>query len=215
MKIKDCFLVVVGLAAVAVAYGVYIAAKLPDIVPVHWNALGQVDRYGSKWEGLGIMPGVLLFLAVLTPALPKLSPASFSIEPFEDTYCKVMTMVAAMMLAIHVVIVQGASGAHIDITRVMFAIIFFFFALLGNVMGRIKRNFYMGVRTPWTIADERVWTSTHRFTGKLWFLGGLLGALLAILGLPVVAGVPLLLILAIAPIAFSYVDYQRRQGGVS
>ena len=209
MKIKQSVMCQLGLFGLAVLYSLYMAGHMPDTVPTHWNAAGHVDAYGSKWINLLLLPGVLLFMTGLTLALPKLSPQKFEIEPFEQTYSYIMVLVTAMMLCLHIVIVQTSAGAHTDMNTVMFVILFAFFALLGNVMGRIKRNFYMGVRTPWTLADERVWHSTHRFTGRLWLAGGILGAVAALAGAPFWLDLGFLLVVSMLPIGYSYVEYQK------
>jgi uncharacterized membrane protein len=93
--------------------------------------------------------------------------------------------------------------------RTMMFVLFAFFALLGNVMGKIKRNFFMGIRTPWTLADERVWHATHRYAGRLWLVGGTIGAIAALIGLPFSFGIGFLLVIAFLPVFKSYFLYLR------
>jgi uncharacterized membrane protein len=209
MNIKTSTVAQIVLFAVAILYSLYMAAHLPDVVPTHWGINGKPDAYGSKWINLLIMPGVLLVLAGLTYVLPIISPQKFRMQPFEETYGVVFFFVSLMMLAIHVVIVQASVNAGFDMNRVLMAVIFGFFAVIGNMMGRVKRNFFMGIRTPWTIADERVWHSTHRFAARLWLVGGAAGAIAALAGAPIWFSVALLMGISFLPVFKSYVDYTR------
>ena len=209
MKIRVSTAAQLGLFVVAMAYSLYMAAQLPDTVPTHWGLNGQPDSYGSKWMDLLLMPGVILLMAALTPALAKISPSQFQVGAFEETYGYVAFLVGALMFAIHVVIVQASIGRHLDMTRLMMFVMFAFFALIGNVMGKIKRNFFMGIRTPWTLADERVWIATHRYGGRLWLVGGVIGAIAALIGVPFAILIALLLVMAFLPILKSYQLYQK------
>ena len=191
------------------AYGAYLAVRLPDRVPIHWNINGQVDGYGSKWMNVLIGPGMVLFSLFLTLLIPNILPKNYTIDRFGATYAKVMVLVSAMMAFIAVVIGQASMGGAFNVGQAMMAVMFLFFALLGNVMGKIKRNFFVGIRTPWTIADERVWDATHRTAAKIWFFGGLVGFLLAMIGLPMAVSIVLLIGMSLWPVVDSFLIYKR------
>jgi uncharacterized membrane protein len=86
---------------------------------------------------------------------------------------------------------------------------FLFFALMGNVLGRIRRNFYMGVRVPWTLASERVWNDTHRLAAWLMVAGGLTGFVMLMAGLPVAAALAVLGVVLVVPVVYSFVHYKQ------
>ena len=86
---------------------------------------------------------------------------------------------------------------------------FLFFALVGNLMGKIKRNFYVGIRTPWTLADERVWTQTHRLAAHRWFVCGLIGGILTLAGVPMGVMIAYFVTMALVPVVMSFVIYKR------
>ncbi len=209
MKTRVSILAQLLLFVVALLYNLYMAGRLPETVPTHWGFNGKPDAYGSKWENLLIMPGVILLMIVLTAVLPKISPRRFQMDTFEDTYGYVMLLVSGLMLTLHIVIIRSSAGLHLEPSKAMMFVLFAFFALMGNVMGKIKRNFFVGIRTPWTLADERVWHATHRYAGRLWMLGGILGALAALLGAPFWAEMVFLLILALLPVVKSYLIYVK------
>ncbi len=208
MNIRKALLIQLALLAVALIFSLAMAAKMPDIVPTHWDAAGHANGYGSKWTNLLLTPGMMVFIMGLTWALPKMSPKKFEIEPFEATYSYLMVLIAGMMLCIHLVIVQASAGAHLDITRVMMAVLFAFFGLMGNVLGKIKPNFYMGIRTPWTLSNEQVWHITHRYAGRLWVAGGVIGVLATLIGVPFWILFSSLMLISFAPVVKSYFIYR-------
>jgi len=168
-------LVILCFVAAAILY-----PHLPSRVPAHWNIHGQVDRYGGKWELLAILPGTMLGMMGLMAALPWLSPRHFEVEPFRSTYLYIMVVVVAFLAFVHAMILRAAMSGYMNVPKAIVGGACLLIALLGNVMGKVRRNFYIGFRTPWTIADERVWNATHRLGAKTLFLGGLCGLILAL-----------------------------------
>lgn len=197
---------------VAAGLGIYsatVAPTLPNVVPTHWGPSGKPDAYGSPAFALWFGPVVVVVMAALTWALPKLSPKKFEIDRFEASYGAIMFVVALMMGAMHVVILAGTAGKPFDMTRAIMAVLGLFFAVMGNFMGKIRKNFYMGIRTPWTLSSDRVWEATHRRAASLWFWGGLVVAAAALAGLPFWLTFPAFMLLSLWPIADSYRLYRR------
>jgi uncharacterized membrane protein len=213
MRIQRSVQIQLVLFCVALGYSLLHQNRMPDIVPTHWDASGKVDGYGSKWINLLVMPGVIAFMALLTAVLPKLSPKKFEIAPFESAYSTIMVILCGMMLAIHLVIVQTTLGASWDISKVMMGVMFVSFIFVGNLLGKIEPNFYMGIRTPWTLADERVWRTTHRSAAKLWVFGSAAGALMVLLGFPFWLYLSYFMVICLWPVVQSYVIYRRLNGG--
>jgi len=213
MSTRRC-LVICGLIILATAiYSAVIATRLPDIVPTHWNAAGHVDKYGSKWTTVLLMPCMMIGMTALMFLLPKISPKKFEIVPFLNTFNYIIVLVLCMFAVLHVVIAQATLHEGFPMTRVMPAVIYLFFALLGNVLGKVKRNFWVGIRTPWTLADERVWDRTHRLAARLWTVGGIVGFLLSLFGLPFTIVFGLLMVMALYPVVQSYLIYQKLDRG--
>ena len=202
---------ITALAMVALAWVAtsVVYPNLPAVIPTHWDLKGKIDGYGTR-RTVFLMPGVMLGLLGLFRILPTLSPKSFEVEPFRATYLFIMVLVIGLMGYIQTVIVY-ASAHHglVDVSRALVAGTFLFFALLGNVMGRVRRNFYIGVRVPWTLASERVWNDTHRVAAWVFVACGLAGFLMVIAGLPMVAGFAVLMVAVLVPIVYSFVHYKR------
>jgi uncharacterized membrane protein len=203
-------LVIAGLIFLALAiYSLIVASGLPDIVPTHWNVHNQPDQFGSKWTAVLIMPGVMAMMMLLIVALPALSPKKFEIDTFRGTFNYIMLLVMAMQAALGFTILEATKGHQVRMDRILLAIIFLFFGLLGNVLGKVRRNFYMGIRTPWTLADEKVWDKTHRSAAKIWTVGGVLGCVIAMIGVPFWVTFTLLIGMALVPVVQSYFFYRK------
>jgi uncharacterized membrane protein len=192
-----------ALAATAILY-----PHLPARVATHWDLHGQPNGYSAKSSLFLFGPGLLVFVMLLTALLPWLSPKHFEVDTFRSTYRRIMIYLFVMIAYLDAVMLWLASGHAIDAGRAIVGGVCLFLALIGNLLGKVRRNFYIGVRTPWTIANERVWNSTHRFAAKTLVAAGALGLLFAILGLE---SWPIFVILAgaLAPVIYSLVYYKR------
>ncbi len=195
--------------------------RLPEQIAVHWDIHGQPDRIVPKsqaWINFWLCPLLMALMVVLTIVLPWISPRQFEVERFRPTWDYVMAMVVALFGFIEVALLVGSGGQKLPMGRFFIAALMLFFALLGNVLGRVKRNFWMGVRTPWTLASEAVWNQTHRAAGWLWAVGGLIGGIVVVV-LPWLAPVPepalfigafaWIMVIAFYPVIYSLVLYKR------
>lgn len=212
-----------GAAAVilAVLAGTLVAyPSLPSVVPIHWDAHGHVNGWGPKWSLFLYGPGGMLSIVLIFSVLPWLSPKKFEVDSFRATYLYIMIIVVAMMAYSNLLILMSAlgslAGIVLDVTRAVEGGVCLLIALMGNVLGKVRRNFFVGVRTPWTIANEQVWNATHRFAARTFFAGGLLGLLAVIAKAPFWAPIAVILIAALAPVIYSLVFYKQleRQGGL-
>lgn len=190
---------------------------LPEKVPIHWNLRGEVDGYGQKQWAVFLTPAVMVGLFGLFRVLPWLSPKPFTLDTFRGTYEFAVALTMGLMAYIHAFMLWAAWAGPVDVGRALVAGLCLFFALLGNVLGKVRRNFFLGVRTPWTLANERVWIDTHRLAARLFVAAGLIGfALCLIVGGPVafLATFGLILFAAFVPAVYSLIHYKRleRQG---
>jgi uncharacterized membrane protein len=158
--------------------------KFPERVPNHWDIHGQADGWASRdntFEFFYLFPTMTAGMMALALVLPWLSPAPFKVETFRRTYDYVFALVAGLFAWMH------ASFLYIAATNSDFrwtlAGLFLFFALLGNVLGKVRKNFWVGVRTPWTLANDIVWEKTHRFAAWFFTATGLIGFVACLAGL--------------------------------
>lgn len=200
-------IILAGFLISAAAY-----SHLPNPVPVHWNIRGQADRYGSPWMNILATPVVSLVLAVLCSLLPRFGPMKANFETFAKFYGRMIVALLAMLLCIHVVILLKSAGYGVAIERVFPILIGVLLAILGNWMGKIRRNFYVGIRTPWTLANDVVWERTHRIGGHLMVAIGLASALAVVFPHPLAGFVVLIggvLLFTAWALAYSCWLYQK------
>ncbi len=187
--------------------------RMPDRIPTHWNWRGEIDGWGDKQWAAWLMPAIMLGLLLFFQILPWLSPRQFDIESFRPTYDVIIVMLMLMFASLHVVFLLPAVGLHPPVDTTVMVILAAFFMLLGTVLDKVRRNFFVGVRTPWTIASERVWNDTHRVAAKLFFWSGLLGiaaaVVLPLLGWKAFLGLPIILLGALASVPYSLFRYKQ------
>lgn len=194
---------------------------LREQIPTHSNAAGELDQWTPRERILPqwlLIPAMMTAFVLLTLALPWLSPKGFEIDRFRGTFFFVMTVAVTLFAYIQLLLVLGGiQGVQLDLTRCMLGGISLFFSLMGNRLGKVQRNFWMGVRTPWTLASETVWIQTHRLTAWLWTPGGLVLAILGFAGVSVWWWIAGMLLMALAPIFYSLWLYKRleKQGRLS
>jgi uncharacterized membrane protein len=208
----------IALTLAAFAAALYLGWLRPDLlpeqVPTHWNAAGVADKHVPRDEilpSLLILPGVMAGFVLLSLALPWLSPQQFAIEPFRNTYNFLMALALTLFANLDGVFLAASLGWQVDITKAVLGGMFLFFALMGNLIGKVRRNFFVGIRTPWTLADESVWIRTHRMAAWLWVPGSLLGFVAVLLGVSFWWAFPFFLVLALAPVLYSLILYKRLQ----
>ncbi|MFH0953281.1 MAG: SdpI family protein [Verrucomicrobiota bacterium] len=143
-------------------------------VPVHWGASGQVDRYGSKTEGLLGLPITALALTALVAALPLFEPRRSNLLRSSKAYAATCLAFFLFLLCLHAAAVMETLGKRVSVPSVAIGAAGILFAVIGNYLGKTRSNFFYGIRTPWTLSSELSWTKTHRIGGKLFVAIGLL-----------------------------------------
>ena len=198
------------LAAAALLATLLAWPHLPGRVPLHWNAHGQVDGYGPRWLLLAVGPGAMLAEIALFAALPALSPKRFALESFSATYLRIMLAAVALAGYITAVLLWAALTGDVDVMGALLGGVSVLIVVLGNVMGKVRRNFFIGIRTPWTLASERVWYATHRLAGKTMVAAGILGIGAAMVGglAGMAAWIAVVLAGVMVPVVYSFVHYK-------
>lgn len=145
----------------------------PDRIPVHWGMTGQVDRYGGRFEGLLALPllGVAIYFLMLF--LPRIDPGRANYARFGGAYYAIRASVMVVFAVIYGVTHLVIRGVKVDMPAVVGLLVGALFFLMGNLLGKIRPNWFVGVRTPWTLSSKRAWTRTHRLAGWVFILGGI------------------------------------------
>ena len=195
---------------------VVVYQKLPERVPVNFGFDGTVNAYGDR-ATLWMMAGLGPLMALLFQFLPRIDPKRQNYAKFQRYYDQFAIFMELFLLAVFgLVVTETLRPGTVSIGRAVTALISIMLVLLGNMMGKIKHNYFFGIRTPWTLADPDVWTRTHTLGGKLWFALGVVllpcSLLLPEQAFFVVLMGGLLGTTALV-IVLSYLWYRQKQGG--
>lgn len=163
--------------AFAISIGAY--GHLPDPMPTHWNIHGEVDGYGSRIMGAFLNPLIMLGIALIIPVLPRIDPRGRNYEKFGTAYLTMMNAVVTVMFVIHLFALGAALGIHLPIGRVIPAAVGLLLMVIGNLLPRVRPNWMVGIRNPWTLSSDRVWERAHRVGGYLMMVLGILLVLTA------------------------------------
>ena len=180
---------------------------LPSIVPSHWNAFGQVDEYAPKlllailWPLVSVaIYSILLFVMSISPRLSFQRPEKTQVIAQQLSLAMLLFLLVIQLTAIAI-----ALRCHIDITFVISIAMSILLTFTGNYMGKLRRNYWVGIRTPWTMASDRMWERTHRFASWLFVGAGLLGIAISFVPIAHIWGIiALVLIISIVPVVYSY-----------
>ena len=159
---------------VAVTTSFYFYNNFPEQVPIHWNFAGVADNYGSKFMGAFLFPFIIILMYVMFLTLPFIDPKKERYQEFSKVYHIFKTVFVAFMVVIYFIASLKGLGWNIAIGTWTPILIGLLFMLIGKYMSRIKPNWFMGIRTPWTLSSEKNWKKTHHFSGNVFMLGGLM-----------------------------------------
>ncbi len=205
------------LIAVMVAMGVYGQMTIPagTEIAVHWNVSGEPDRFADSSLALWFVPGLALLVSGVLAVVPLIEPRRKHLLESGGLY--VRTWVGSMMvvtLAQGIMVMSGV-GMELPVAEIILAAVGLLLALIGNVLGKSQSNFFVGIRTPWTLSSDASWDKTHRLAGRLWVSGGLATAVLAFVieppyGVWVIIG--LILFMVAVPLAASFFYWKADPG---
>ncbi|MEX1185689.1 MAG: DUF1648 domain-containing protein [Gemmatimonadaceae bacterium] len=198
---------------IVLAFGASVAvySQLPDRVPSHWNLAGEVDGWMSREWGAFIMPLILVGLLAMFHLLPRIDPRGPNYAKFKGTYETLILTSMVFILGVHLVMLAAALGKDVSVNRLMPAGIGLLLIVLGNLMPRTRSNWFVGIRTPWTLSSDRVWERTHRFGGRLFVATGVV-IVLASLFFPSISNAVLVtgaVCISVLVFAYSYVIWRN------
>jgi uncharacterized membrane protein len=178
-NVWEWFQVVVILAMFGVAAARW--GSVPDRLPVHWNAAGEVDGYGGRFEALLLLPLVALVLYPLLRFIPRIDPARRNYESFAGTYLLIRVVIIVYLAFIYGVTTLAIGNEEsVPVAGLIIGSVGALFIVLGGAMGKLRPNWFAGIRTPWTLTSKRSWVKTHRLGGRVFIAAGvatLVGAL--------------------------------------
>lgn len=186
--------------------------SLPERMVVHWGLSFQPDGWGSRLWGAGSFPLIALGCWLLLPLLRRIDPRRRNYDRFDPTFWIVVNLVVLLVAFMEVAVVGYNLGWPIDMGRTVLLLLGLLFVTLGNYMPRVRSNFWMGIRTPWTLSSDYVWRETHRVGGRVFVAGGLITIAAAFLPPALAPWVALggLLVGGFVPVVYSYVIWRRQ-----
>jgi len=200
------------LIALMVAFALAVYGRLPDRIPTHFDLSGKPDDWMDRFPGAFLMPALTAGIYLLLLALRQIDPRRAHYARFEDTYWVVLNVLAILMAAFHVLMLGLALGWPIDMGRALTVTIGLLFVGLGNYLPRIRSNWWIGIRTPWTLENETVWRETHRVGGWTFVAAGIVLVVAGMLIPPGprewVSGAALGVGVAV-PLVYSYLAWRR------
>lgn len=211
MKAFVMMSVVAGVLASLATYD-----RLPSEMAVHWNAAGEVDGTMAKPWAPFLLPLVMAGSALLLSLLPRVSPRGFATDANGRGFRAIALSSSLFLLVLHLGTLAFALGYPVQIPILIPILAGVLFVILGNYLSKVQRNFFIGIRTPWTLADDDVWYRTHRLAARMFIVAGLF----IVLAVPLAGqrSAPIVLITAVVvaavvPALYSFVIY--REKGVS
>jgi uncharacterized membrane protein len=174
MKLRKSQIIIAGIISLAFVISIYFYPQMPEKMATHWNAAGQVDGYMSKSTALLLIPLVLVGIVLLFAIIPKIDPLKANIEKFRKYYDGFIVLLSIFILSIHYQIILWNLGVEISpnvILPVGLGLLFFYSGILCE---NAKRNWFVGIRTPWTLSNDIVWEKTHKIGGKLFKIVGII-----------------------------------------
>ncbi|PWK87642.1 SdpI family protein [Fulvimonas soli] len=213
MRFPRALLVSAAFVLAAAVAAAWLYPALPDRVAVHWNVHGQIDGYWPRAWAAAFAPALIALLAALAWALPAMSPRRYGIGSFAWVWHLAMLAGQGVVLVVGLAMLLRGAGHAVPVPTVALLAVGALLMVVGNYMGKLRRNFFIGIRTPWTLTSDAVWERTHRLGGRLFVLAGLaivLGALwLRAFWLPLAC----VAVATLVPCAYSFVLYRRLQRG--
>ena len=186
--------------------GVILWDQLPDPMPTHWNAAGEVDGWSSKSFAVFVLPLILVAAQWLCLLATGADPKKKN-HPQKVIYL-VLWIIPVMSVVLHTVTYLIALGYGVRMEVVMPVFLGLLFTIIGNYLPKCKQNYTVGIKIPWTLNNEENWNKTHRLAGWLWTFGGVAIMLTGLLGSFWVF-LLITLVMCFAPIIYSYVLHRR------
>lgn len=212
MKFTRSLIVSAVFVLIALGVAIWLYPRLPAQVPSHWDLSGNVNGYMPRFWAAAFPALMVVGLALLTWLLPVISPRRFRIGPFANVYVGLMLVIQGFMLVTGITMLLAGAGFDVPVPTIAMLGVGALLIVLGNYMGKLRRNFFIGIRTPWTIASESTWERTHRLAGPLFVLAGIVVLATTALGGAHWIALVCVGVAALVPVVYSYVIYRRLEG---
>lgn len=215
MSTRTTLIVTLAMVAIAVAFSAAVYGKLPEQMASHWNINDQVDGTMPRLWGAFLMPLVSLAMLGLFLLIPNIDPLKANIAKFRETFNAFIALIVVFLLYTYFLTILWNLGyQNFRMGQAILPAIGLIFIFAGLMMMKAKRNFFIGIRTPWTLSNDRVWDETHRVGSGLFIIMGVITMLTIFFGeIGIYIMMAALLIAVIVPVVYSYVLYKEETKG--
>lgn len=212
MQTKTSINIIVILILISFGIGVYFYPQLPERIASHWNVLGEVDGYMSKFWGVFLFPIILLGISLLFLILPKIDPLKKNFVGFKKYYNALMVFISAFLFYIYTLTIVWNMGIVFNMTQFIIPVMGILFFYIGTILEHMKRNWFVGIRTPWTLSSDLVWDKTHKLGSRLFKIVGVIvfGSVFFPQYLLWFVLVPTILMVLLL-FVYSYLEYQKEK----
>lgn len=210
MKNKYYIIIQIVLIALMYAFGILMFNNLADVIPVHWNFVGEPDNFINKSIVVYLFPLFLVALNVMFYFLPKIDPNKKKYKDFSFAWNVMKLAITVFFAYIYLVSLYAAYDSTVNVSSLVVGGIGVLFMLIGNYMGKIRQNYFIGIKTPWTLSNEEVWNKTHRLGGWVFLISGILFILGALFNQFLLAiTIFVVIFILVVPILYSYIIFKR------
>lgn len=201
-------IVAAAFVASAVAY-----PRLPETMQTHWDLSGRPDGWSSRTWGAWMLPVFLLGMWALVQILPRIDPRGSNYAKFGGTFEVIIGSIMLFTLVLHIVVLGTSLGYSMQMQRVIPIGVGALLIIIGNLLPRTRSNWFLGIRTPWTLSSDRVWEKTHRLGGRLFVAGGILIIIAGFLWAPWAHTVlfSVMILWAASMLIYSYLEWKRER----
>ena len=170
MKFDKKELIPITLITLLFAVSFYLYPKMPERMPIHWNAAGEINNYGNRFLGLFLMPVFLAAIYVLFLFLPRIMVYQKNFEKFKNHFYGFKIVFLLFFITIYIATLLPNFGINVNFGYIVAPALAILFLYIGYMLKFAKRNYFIGIRTPWTLANEKVWDKTHELGSKLFII---------------------------------------------
>ncbi len=194
--------------------GIYFYPQLPATVAAHWSATGVANGFMGRFWGVFLLPIVSLVLFVIFAIIPSIDPQHENFAKFSHHFHLFVLFMMGFFLYLEALLLYYNVGAPFNIVRFLMPAFAALFWAVGALLSHARRNWFVGIRTPWTLESDRVWNKTHALASRLFKTC----ALLALLGIVFPTSgfwyviVPVV-VTVLWTVIYSYTEYQKEQQG--
>lgn len=202
-------IILIGLIIITIVVGILSYSSLPKMIPSHWNINGNIDGYMPKFWGLFLYPLVIIFMYALFLIIPRIDPLKKNISKFRNTFNNFIIIISLFFVYLFFITLKAVT-TKINITNYIIPAIAIIIYYSGILIKKAKQNWFIGIKTPWTLSNKEVWNKTHALGSKLFKISAIIIIFsLFFKKISMIIFITVILIAAIVPIIYSYFIFKK------